>query len=383
MFRLNLFLFLCLSSVLALELKHLCEERLLSNAGSKLNAFYQLKLEKDLEPISNYISDTNPSKAAYEEVLGQIFLNRLNITEIVQKLKSLDANPAPNPSVRRRRSPRGGRIGGRPRGPIGHGRTGAKPATYIETAADKLQKLRSNFELLASNRINEEWLARDDLKAKLALLSQDLDEMQISVFENQTLKAFFKQPIAMLDGFTVKRNQSIYLDSKASGTLHFSIYLPFFTTATRPTEEREKDRTTTTPSSTEIPSSPTTPVEGKEPETEPLGTMTPTPSEILSTLVPSVPTTPADEREKDRTTTPSSTEIPSTPTTTAEGKEPGTEPLGTTTPTPSEISSTLGPSVPTTPAEDKEFGYVQIVDKNCYNISSLPAFYRDQSPGSS
>ena len=220
MFRLNLLLIFGLSTVFALELKHLCEERSWLNVPA--NSFYQLKLEKDLEPLSYYIRDEDPSKAAHEEILGQLYLNRLNLTEIIQKLRNLDAKSETEPSVRRRRSPRG-RLGGKVSASgLAHHR--ANSTTDPQTP---IQWFRVNLERLKYNRISKDWLARDVLRLKLKSLNEDLDEKQISVFQNQTLPFFYDQQIAMLNGFTAKRNQRIYLDDNSIGTVHFSLYLPF------------------------------------------------------------------------------------------------------------------------------------------------------------
>ena len=216
MFRLNLFLLFCLSTVFALELKHLCEERTYLNKDIPANSFYQLEIKKDLEPLSYYVRDGNPSKTAHEEILSQLYSNRLNLTEIIQKLRNLDTKPwfsSSPPSVRRRRSPRG-RIGGK-----------ASASGLATDPQTPIQWLRVNFERLKWNGIRRDWLVEDVLKLKLESLN--LDEKQISVFQNQTLVVFYDQPIAMFDGFTAKRNQKIYLDRDSIGTVHFSLYLPF------------------------------------------------------------------------------------------------------------------------------------------------------------
>lgn len=271
MFRLTLFLFICLSSVFALELKNLCEERAYLN-NAVINSFIQLKLEKDLEPVSKYLSEDDPSNPVYEEILNQIYSNRLNLTEIVQKFQSLDPKPEPDALARSRRSPRQEEPD-----PFDENSqrvrflsvtfptysTTTEPTITttdaVEEAKMKLSRgyniplsvinenirrsfakfhvpmkrfwLRLNLERLEKNRISENWMPKDDLKLELESVNQELNELnetQISVFQNQILDAFYERPIAMLDGFTVERNQSVYLDDSAVGTMHFSLYIPSF-----------------------------------------------------------------------------------------------------------------------------------------------------------
>lgn len=246
--QLFLVCFLCCSAVFALELKNLCEERVYLN-NALINAFYQLKLDKDLEPISNYVNDDGFDGKIVEEILNQLYSNRLNLTEIVQKFHSLNPKTL-RPFIRNIRSPRN-RL-------RAHERTLTTPEpatttvigdasvedlrpsaiTTLQTAEeymekmDKLQqpinKLRRNLKLLELNQIGEEWVAKEDLKLELDSINQDLNDTQTSVFQNQILDAFYDRPIAMLDGLTVERNQSIYLDDTAVGTLHFSLYIPFY-----------------------------------------------------------------------------------------------------------------------------------------------------------
>lgn len=252
-------LLLCLSTVVALELKNLCEERVYLN-NAVINSFYQLKLEKDLEPVSNYLSDDDePTKQVQEEIINQLYSNRMNLTEIVENFKRLDTKSLPRPLARNRRWPKQLnyeahlRIDQRPSTTIqpppitteNSNRPDDEPQIngapsittmlsaedYIESV-DKLQKpinkLRRNLELLALNRISEEWVVKEDLKLELDSVNQDLNETQTSVFQNQILDAFYNRPIAMLDDFSVERNQSIYLDDSAVMTLKFSLYIPFY-----------------------------------------------------------------------------------------------------------------------------------------------------------
>lgn len=251
MFRLNLFLFICLficlSSLFALELKNLCEERIYLN-NAVINSFYQLKLEKDLEPVSNYLNDEEPSKPVHEAIINQIYSNRLNLSEIVKQFQSLDPKPKQYRLARARRSPRYLAIVSSVPSMTTEPNTEAsvvpnekiteiptlttlqQSEEYIETI-DKMQKpinrLRMNLELLESNRISEDWVSKEDLKLELESVNQDMNETQTSVFQNQVLEAFYERPIAMLDGLTVERNQSVYLDDTVTGTLKFSLYIPY------------------------------------------------------------------------------------------------------------------------------------------------------------
>ena len=250
-------LLFCVSSVFGLELKNLCEDRVYLN-NALINSFYQLRLEKDLEPVSNYVNDDDePSKQVQEEIINQLYSNRMNLTEIVENFKRLDPKSSPSPLARNKRWPK--QINYELRSTYDRISSTVEPPTttqksdhpenespvsgqpsittmlsaedYIESVnklAKPINKLRRNLELLALNRISEEWVAKEDLKLELDSVNQDLNETQTSVFQNQILDAFYNRPIAMLDDFSVERNQSIYLDDTAVMTLKFSLYIPFY-----------------------------------------------------------------------------------------------------------------------------------------------------------
>ena len=201
MFRLNLFLFLCLSTVFALELKHLCEEGSYHHNYEhvKFNSFHRLKLKKDLGAFSSYLTEEAPIRDVQEEVLTELFSNRLDLKHFAQKFFS------------------------------GSGiqwTSSRSSFRFLSKLRNPMDKLAASLRKLNSYCINDDLLNKEELKEKIESLNKQLNETQTNPFQNKGPKFYYYENIATLDGVTMKRNQKIYLDENANATLHISLFIP-------------------------------------------------------------------------------------------------------------------------------------------------------------
>ena len=240
-----------------------------------MTSFYRLQLKKELEPISNYLTEEDPRiRAADEAILKMIHSNRRNVHDIILMMKGLDNS---RESVRRKRSPRGvqqagGKRAGDPvRSPSSNPTTpedsmvDAKPkphhlarrspregrsggeygrssvavpspshpmvSKWLVTTDNKNQKpidiLRGIGWRLNDYRLHEGLMSKEELKEKIELLNKELNEKQTNLFQKYDMDIYYKERILTVDEFTVEKNESFNLNDTL-GTLHFSLFLPFY-----------------------------------------------------------------------------------------------------------------------------------------------------------
>ena len=204
--------------------QYLCHPRLFSTKGEEypINAYYQLKFEKQLEPLSYYFANDGLERNENrEQIIGELITEvfvKLGLCEKVQKLDRTPDRPIEMGELRN------------------HMRTYRRPFAVAKIARtgsvssnNKLELLSEMFHALCNDMLTTELLPEDELKRALLVLSNSITSKdQISTFRNKKIGIFYKRAIASLNGVKSIRNQNIYLDDSTIGIISYSVYVPFY-----------------------------------------------------------------------------------------------------------------------------------------------------------
>ena len=218
MAKFNLFVCLCalFTAGSALELTKLCSDRLFENTTT-VNAFYRLKLEKHLEPVSRYmVGEDHPNYNMYENLLSEIFdKDQTDLSYIMSKFEVIrnESVPSIRPMSYRNSF---------------HFQSRRWNQRMVSGREQALHALKLHFQTLDENRLTDYLIEKHNLARQLSSIGK-LGDDQRSIFQNKFLNVFYKKAIAQFDRLHVQRNNSIYLDdSTTKAILHFSLYIPMF-----------------------------------------------------------------------------------------------------------------------------------------------------------
>lgn len=80
---------------------------------------------------------------------------------------------------------------------------------------------------LNKDRLNEYLVPAEDLKRDLSALNE-ISNFHKSAFVNELIDVFYEQPIALIDDFTLERqDEQTFLDGSSIGRISFSLYIPY------------------------------------------------------------------------------------------------------------------------------------------------------------
>ena len=190
----------------SLQLQSLCGKKSYSKLPGdfSFNSFYQLKLTKNLQPLSHYISEKEV------EIIDHSSLHFIfrGIRKFVPALFSKYLSET-------RKTKRFEM---------------EKFDKYLQMqwyGADNFRQLMTIFLSLNANLLSEYLVSAEELREDLKILRNIHNKT--SAFQNELIDVFYQEPIAQIEDFTLDRKQEwTYLDSSSVGRISFSLYVPFY-----------------------------------------------------------------------------------------------------------------------------------------------------------
>lgn len=201
----------------SLKLKNLCNERTTKDEHYVVNSYYRLKMNKTLPSIGFYLpiggsAEKIAINSGIKELVKEIYSERfMNSTKLETKIQEKQSQVT---SLKDRSS--------------SYGYYDRERYRHIHfESLDNINFLLTNLSRWKENYLTEQLLNAIDLGRELKVL-RNSNENQSSTFKDEFIDIFYEMPLVTLDGFRVHRAGPIFLDRSSYGTLHFSLYVPFY-----------------------------------------------------------------------------------------------------------------------------------------------------------